>query len=108
MRRLVFVMAAAGVAFLVVGTLLLNVEVSVFRWTTQDHDFSGLTCGSPLDHPAWERGQPCDGAVNRQTAVAAVAVLTGIGALVGAAILLVASRRPAPTDGPFGGTSQDP
>ena len=42
MRRLVVVIAAAGVALVVLGVVLLTVEVSVFRWTTQDHDFTGL------------------------------------------------------------------
>ena len=95
MRRLVYVFAAAGVALVVLGVVLLTFEVSVFRWTTQDHDFPGLTCGTPLDHPGWKRGEPCDGAVSRQTAVAGLVLLQGVGAGVVSVILLVQSRRGA-------------
>jgi hypothetical protein len=92
MRRLCYVMAAAGLTLLGFGVVLLGVELSVFRWTTQDLDFTGLTCGTPLDHPNWKRGEPCHGAINRQTAVAFVALLSGAGALAGALILFVQSR----------------
>jgi hypothetical protein len=87
------VLAAAGLALVLIGALLLSVEVTLFRWTTQDHDFTGLTCGSPLDHPAWDRGEPCDGAVNRQTAVAGLAMLCGMGGLATGGALLIERRR---------------
>jgi len=95
MRRLVYVIAAAGVALVVLGVVLLTVEVSVFRWTTQDHDFAGLTCGTPLDHPDWNRGEPCDGAVSRQMFVAGAALLSGVGACASSVTLFVQSRKAA-------------
>ena len=95
MRRVAYVMAAAGIALVALSVVLLTVEVSLFRWTTQDQDFTGLTCGTPLDHPSWNRGEPCDGAVNRQTAVAAVVLFSGLGAIAGSVILLVARRSDA-------------
>ena len=93
MRRTALALAAAGLALVLIGVLLLAVEVTLFRWTTQDHDFSGLTCGTPLDNPGWDRGEPCDGAVNRQTAVAGLVMLCGIGGLAAAGALLLQSRR---------------
>jgi hypothetical protein len=100
MRRVAFAMAALGVVLLVLGVLLLTVEVELFRWTTQDHDFSGLRCGTPLDHPDWARGEPCDGAVNRQTAVAGVVLFGGLGALGAAVVAHVGGRSTTPPPSP--------
>ncbi len=87
---------AVGVIALALGVLLLTHEVTLFRFTTQDHDFTGLTCGTPLDNPGWEVGSPCDGAVSRQRIVAGTIVLTGVGTLIAGVILLVVHVRAKP------------
>ena len=91
------IVAAVGAISLALGVLLLTQEVTLFRFTTQDHDFTGLTCGTPLDNPGWEVGSPCDGAVSRQTVVAGTIVLTGVGTLITGAILLIGQVRARPS-----------
>jgi hypothetical protein len=85
-------MTVTGVALIGLGVLLLTVEVPLFRATTQSKDFTGLTCGTPIDHPRWKTGHPCHGAVNRQTAVTGFVLLAGLGLGVVSAILLVQRR----------------
>lgn len=83
-----------GVAMLFVGVMLLTTwEVEQFRATTFDRDFTGLVCGVPFDNPGWETGNPCHGAVNRQTGIGLI--LTGVGIVLafGAAVLAVGQIR---------------
>ena len=81
--RLQLTLGIFGVALLTLGVLLLTTwEASYFRLTTFDHDFTGLTCGTPLDNPGWPTGSPCHGAVNRQTGAALLLTLSGATALV--------------------------
>jgi hypothetical protein len=90
------IVVAVGAIALALGVLLLTQEVTLFRFTTQDHDFTGLTCGTPLDNPGWEVGSPCDGAVSRQRMVAGMTVLAGVGTLITGGILLVGHVRTKP------------
>jgi hypothetical protein len=85
-------MLAAGAVLIGVGVLLLTVEVSLFRATTQDFDFTGLTCGTPLDHPSWKTGEPCHGAVNRQTGATLLALLAGLSLVSVSTVMLLRER----------------
>ncbi len=85
---LVMGLAAIGLAV----AMLTTWEVDLFKATTQDMDFTGLVCGTPLDHPDWARGEPCDGAVNRQLAASGLILLSGI-TLVAASTVLFAWER---------------
>ncbi len=91
------IVAAVGAISLALGVLLLTQEVTLFRFTTQDHDFTGLTCGTPLDNPGWEVGSPCDGAVSRQRIFAWIFVLAGVGAVVASLALLIGHVRARPS-----------
>jgi hypothetical protein len=75
---------------------VMTTEIHLFRATTQDMDFTGLVCGTPLDHPDWHRGHPCDGAMNRQFVVGAGTALWGIG-VVAASVVFAISRRSKPS-----------
>ena len=81
-----------GTLALLLAFVVMTTEIHLFRATTQDMDFTGLVCGTPLDHPDWQRGHPCDGAMNRQFVVGAGIALQGVGALV-ASVVFAISRR---------------
>ena len=82
-----------GLAAIGLATAMLTTwEVDLFKATTQDMDFTGLVCGTPLNHPDWARGEPCDGAVNRQLAVSGLILLSGL-TLVAASTVLFAWER---------------
>jgi len=84
----------AGIGLLSLGLLMLfELEISLFRSTTFDRDFTGAVCGTPLDNPGWTTGSPCHGAVNRQTGAGWLTVITGLSCLVVAARLAVQRRR---------------
>jgi len=87
----------AGLAVIYVAVMVLTSwEVHLFRATTQDMDFTGRVCGTPFDHPGWARGDPCDGAVNRQ--LAGGLVLLGYGlVLVTASLVFGAWRSSRPS-----------
>jgi predicted MFS family arabinose efflux permease len=82
-----WVLGAGGVALLVLGVALLAFwEVALFRITTFDHNFTGATCGTPLNNPGWATGSPCHGAVNRQTGAAWLLMTGGLASLVGVVV----------------------
>ena len=81
-----------GTLALLLAFVVMTTEIHLFRATTQDMDFTGLVCGTPLDHPDWQRGHPCDGAMNRQFGVGAGIALWGVGVMV-ASVVFVISRR---------------
>jgi hypothetical protein len=81
-----------GIAGLLVTYYLLTNEFDLFRVTTEGHDFTGLACGTPLDHPDWETGHPCHGAMNRQFSAALVFGLASLA--VGIGSVVVGFRRP--------------
>ena len=83
---------ALGILALLLAFVVMTTEIHLFRATTQDMDFTGLVCGTPLDHPDWQRGHPCDGAMNRQFVVGAGIALWGIGVLA-ASVVFGISRR---------------
>ena len=86
-------LSGLAVVFVFLGVMLLTTwEVHLFRATTQDMDFTGLECGTPLNHPEWQRNEPCDGAVSRQLAGAVMFLLVGA-ALAVAVILGHGDRR---------------
>jgi hypothetical protein len=93
-RRLLYIVVVLGVALLIVGIALLMTEVALLRFF-DDSEFSGVECGGPLNNPGWRTGSPCHGAVNRQTAIAWVAVINGIGLTVTAVFLNMQARRKA-------------
>ena len=81
-----------GTLALLLAFVVMTTEIHLFRATTQDMDFTGLVCGTPLDHPDWRRGHPCDGAMNRQFVVGAVIGLGGVLVMV-ASVVFAISRR---------------
>ena len=81
-----------GTLALLLAFVVMTTEIHLFRATTQDMNFTGLVCGTPLDHPDWQRGHPCDGAMNRQFVVGAGIALQGVGVLV-ASVVFAISRR---------------
>jgi hypothetical protein len=90
---------AIVIAGIVLGTLALllafvvmTTEIHLFRATTQDMDFTGLVCGTPLDHPDWQRGHPCDGAMNRQFVVGAGIAMWGVGVMAASAVFAINRR----------------
>jgi hypothetical protein len=83
---------ALGILALLLAFVVMTTEIHLFRATTQDMDFTGLVCGTPLDHPDWQRGHPCDGAMSRQFVVGAGIALWGIGVLA-ASVVFGISRR---------------
>ncbi len=86
-------LSGLAVVFVLLGVMLLTTwEVHLFRATTQDMDFTGLDCGTPLNNPGWQREEPCDGAVSRQFAGAVMLLVVGAGIAV-AVILGHADRR---------------
>jgi hypothetical protein len=72
---------ALGTLALLLAFVVMTTEIHLFRATTQDMDFTGLVCGTPLDHPDWQRGHPCDGAMSRQFVVGAGIALWGVGVM---------------------------
>ena len=83
-----------GWGLVTLGLLMLFVwEISLFRFTTFDRDFTDASCGSPLNNPGWTTGSPCHGAVNRQTGAAWVTLAGGLYCLLAAAIFVVKRRR---------------
>jgi hypothetical protein len=76
-----------GIAGLVVTYYLLTNELDLFRLTTEGHDFTGLACGTPLDHPDWETGHPCHGAMNRQFSAAVVFGFASLAIAVGCVVI---------------------
>jgi hypothetical protein len=76
-----------GIAGLVVTSYLLTNEFDLFRATTQGQDFTGLACGTPLDHPNWATGHPCHGAMNRQFAAAVAFGLASLAVAVGCLVI---------------------
>jgi hypothetical protein len=94
-----FAPTAIAMAGIMLGTLVLllafvvmTTEIHLFRATTQDMDFTGLVCGNPLDHPDWQRGHPCDGAMSRQFAVGAATALWGVGLMAASAVFAISRR----------------
>ena len=81
-----------GALALFLAFVVMTTEIHLFRATTQDMDFTGLVCGTPLDHPDWRRGHPCDGAMNRQFVVGAGIALHGVGILVASVVLAIVRR----------------
>ena len=81
-----------GTFALLIAFVVMTNEIHLFRATTQGMDSIGLVCGTPLDHPAWARGHPCDGAMNRQFAVGGAIALWGVG-LIAASTVFAISRR---------------
>jgi hypothetical protein len=82
---------ALGTLVLFLAFVVMTTEIHLFRATTQDMDFTGLVCGTPLDHPDWHTGHPCDGAMNRQFVVGAGTALWGV-ALIAASVGFAISR----------------
>jgi hypothetical protein len=65
-------LAFAGLLLCVLGLVMLFArEVSLFRLTTFDRDFTGLRCGMSLDNPDWRTGSACHGAVNHHRSILA-------------------------------------
>ena len=92
-RGVPVILAVAGLSLLVLGLVMLFAwEISLFRFSTFDGDFTGLRCAAPLDNPGWRTGSPCHGAVNRQTGAAWVTTLAGVICLVAAPALARAQR----------------
>ena len=80
-------LSGLAVVFVLLGVMLLITwEVHLFRATTQDMDFTGLVCGTPLNNPGWQRNEPCDGAVSRQ--LAGAVILLGVGVALAVAVIL--------------------
>lgn len=91
---LLLLLALAAIVMVALGLLtLFGWEIAFFRLTTFDRDFTGSTCGSPLDNPGWPTGSPCHGAVNRQTAAAWVTLAGGLCCLLAAAVFALQHRR---------------
>ena len=78
-----------GTLALLLAFVVMTTEIHLFRATTQDMDFTGLVCGTPLDHPDWQRGHPCDGAMNRQFVVGAGIALWGVGVMAASAVFAI-------------------
>ena len=81
-----------GTLALLLAFVVMTTEIHLFRATTQDMDFTGLVCGTPLDHPDWQRGHPCDGTMNRQFAVGAAIALWGVGLMATSAVFAINRR----------------
>jgi hypothetical protein len=86
-----------GTLALLLAFVVMTTEIHLFRATTQDMDFTGLVCGTPLDHPDWQRGHPCDGAMNRQFVVGAGIALWGVGVMAASVVFAISrlSKRSA-------------
>ncbi len=80
---------ALGTLALFLAFVVMTTEIHLFRATTQDMDFTGLVCGTPLDHPDWRRGHPCDGAMNRQFVVGAGIALWGVVVIVASVVFAI-------------------
>jgi len=78
-----------GILALLLAFVVMTTEIHLFRATTQDMDFTGLVCGTPLDHPEWQRGHPCDGAMSRQFVVGAGIALWGVGLMAASAVFAI-------------------
>jgi hypothetical protein len=83
---------ALGTLALLLAFVVMTTEIHLFRATTQDMDFTGLVCETPLDHPDWQRGHPCDGAMNRQFVVGAGIALWGAGVMAASAVFAISRR----------------
>ena len=83
---------ALGTLALLLAFVVMTNEIHLFRATTQDMDFTGLVCGTPLDHPDWPRGHPCDGTMNRQFAVGGMTAVWGVGLIAASAVLAINRR----------------
>lgn len=81
-----------GTLALLLAFVVMTNEIHLFRATTQDMDFTGLVCGTPLDHPDWPRGHPCDGTMNRQFAVGGMTGVWGVGLIAASAVLAISRR----------------
>jgi hypothetical protein len=81
-----------GALALLLAFVVMTSEIHLFRATTQDMDFTGLVCGTPLDHPDWPRGHPCDGAMSRQSVVGASTALWGVGLMAASAVFAISRR----------------
>jgi hypothetical protein len=81
-----------GTLALLLAFVVMTNEIHLFRATTQDMDFTGLVCGTPLDHPDWPRGHPCDGTMNRQFAVGGMTGVWGIGLIAASAVFAISRR----------------
>ena len=88
-----------AVGFVLLGVMLLTTwEVHLFRATTQDMDFTGLECGTPLNNAGWHTGEPCHGAMTRQLAGAATLLLMGV--VLAVAVILGRGDRRRPGSRP--------
>jgi hypothetical protein len=83
------VLGLLGVVLAIAGVALFNDEVALLRLGT-DGELRGATCGAPLDNPGWRTGSSCHGAVNRQTALAAVVLVNGVALTIIATMMIVA------------------
>ena len=82
---------ALGTLALLLAFVVMTTKIHLFRATSQAMDFTGLVCGTPLDHPDWQRGHPCDGTMNRQFAAGAAIALWGVG-LMAASVVFAINR----------------
>ena len=85
-----------GTLALLLAFVMMTNEIHLFRATTQDMDFTGLVCGTPLDHPDWPRGHPCDGAMSRQFVVGTMTAVWGVGLIAASAVLAIGRRSERP------------
>ena len=80
-------LASTAVVLVTVGILVLWVwDAPVPPLGLIERDVDGLDCGAPLDNPGWDTGQPCHGAVNRQTAMGWWFLIAGVGSIVAATV----------------------
>ena len=92
-------LSGLAVVSVLLGVILLTTwEAHLFRATTQDMDFTGLECGTPLNNPGWQTGEPCHGAMNRQFGGAVVLLL--VGAALAVAVILGHRDRRRPGNRP--------
>jgi hypothetical protein len=85
-----------GTLALLLAFVMMTNEIHLFRATTQDMDFTGLVCGTPLDHSDWPRGHPCDGAMNRQFVVGTMTAVWGVGLIAASAVFAIGRRSERP------------
>lgn len=97
-RALGVVGVMLGLVLVLAAFMILTTwEVHLFRATTQDMDFTERVCGTPFDNPGWARGDPCDGAVNRQFAGGVALLVLGVG-LIMSPVAVAAGRRSSHAD----------
>jgi len=83
------VVAVGGIALLLVDVAWLSV--------VDGRGIDGIHCGAPLRNRGWPTGSACHGAVNRQTAVAVVTALQGVGVIIAVVVVRAQARTPRST-----------